>query len=303
MEHSEKTIRSAIETGRESLRQRMRALQKSQQRLQTTVSATGGLGFADRTGQPHPAPKPRARENSKEEARIHHVLENVIARHDDREQLLRRLITVQDEERCRIARELHDEMGQSLTAMLMGLKHLETTCRDNEAVCQQLHQLQELTNAMSRELHDLAVRLRPASLTDCTLREALCQYTSNWSRRSGIVADFHCGDEVPQQLPADVKSAVYRFVQESLNNVVKHAQAKHVSVVVMEWGGLLTVIVEDNGTGFDCLTCGNDRHGLVGMRERLEAIGGHLNLESSLGQGTTLFARIPLSRITEVACE
>lgn len=293
MEHSEQAIRSAIETCRESLRQRMLALQESQQRLQTTVSATGGLGFADGAGLPHSVSRSRARGNPKDEARIHHVVENEIARHDGRDQLLRRLITVQDEERRRIARELHDEMGQSLTAMLMGLKHLEDSCRDNSAVCQQLLQLQQLTDAMSRELHDLAVRLRPASLADCTLRDALIQYISNWSSRSGIKADFHCGDEVPQQMPPEIESAIYRFVQESLNNVVKHAQAKRVSIVLMEWGGLLTVIVEDNGVGFDCHACGHGRHGLVGMRERLAAIGGHLELESSPGQGTSLFARIP----------
>jgi signal transduction histidine kinase len=146
----------------------------------------------------------------------------------------------------------------------------------------------------------VAWQLRPTSIDELGLRATLRTYVADWSEQSGIGADFYCEDETIDQLPDDVRTAVFRIIQESLTNVTRHApQANWVSVVISRSDTLLRLTIEDNGNGFDVAEQ-QDRvrqHrslGIAGMRERLSLIGGTLDIESSPGNGTTLFARIPI---------
>jgi signal transduction histidine kinase len=133
------------------------------------------------------------------------------------------------------------------------------------------------------------------------LASALANYVSEWSAQYGIEADFHCGDDKLDELSDEVRTTIYRVVQEGLTNIAKHArQTTTVSVVIERFGTALRLMIEDDGCGFGAAGASepaaerNDGLGLAGMRERLALIGGTLEIESSPGAGTTLFARVPL---------
>ncbi len=210
--------------------------------------------------------------------------------------LLRRLGTAEEEQRHRIARELHDQMGQHLAALRLGLKSLE----GNPGQPGLLRRLQDLMNQVGKEVHRIAMELRPTALDDLGLPTALRNYVEEWSERSGIATDLRAPDGEAERLPAHVETAVYRIVQEALTNVLRHARASRVSVIVERRADHLLAIVEDNGTGFDVDAApaparGPGNLGLLGMRERAALAGGTLEIESSPGKGTTVFARVPLS--------
>jgi two-component system CheB/CheR fusion protein len=234
----------------------------------------------------------RVRERTAELLASNAALEEQVAQ---RRELLRRLGTAEEEQRHRIARELHDQMGQHLAALRLGLKSLE----GNPGQPGLLRQLQDLTNQVGKEVHRVAMELRPTALDDLGLPTALRNYAEEWSERSGIGIDFRGpGGEAPR-LPPHVETAVYRIVQEALTNVIRHARATRVSVIVERRPDHLLAIVEDNGTGFAAdAAAGPGRGpgglGLPGMKERAALAGGTLEIESSPGKGTTVFARIPL---------
>ncbi|HET9714107.1 MAG TPA: sensor histidine kinase, partial [Pyrinomonadaceae bacterium] len=238
----------------------------------------------------------RVEERTKELSRVNENLQAEIIKHKESEtarlQLLRRLVKAQEEERCRISRELHDQTGQHLTALLLGLKTLNNSSGNGSASLHKgLLQLQKLTERLVDETHHLAWELRPAALDDLGLETALSNYVEKWSERSSISLDFHSGlDRL--RLPMPVETAVFRIVQEALTNVLKHAQANRVSVMLEYRNDELLVIVEDNGRGFQP---GKEREGLglVGIHERVALVGGKLNIESEPGSGTTLVVRIP----------
>lgn len=292
MDSGDNLIRSTVETHRHALRVRMVELHESQQRLQETLAQVHAAA-------PLPAPAHRRRDAANE-TRPHF---NTAGRgrellpEMDRPVVSPSFLAAQREERRRIARELHDEMGQPLAALLLGLKSVEQACSD-EPVRKRLQELQELTDEICQAVEHLTLRLRPAVLDEVRLPEALAQHIEAWSERTGIEADFHFGPRIAARLTAEAESALYRVIQEALTNVVKHAQASRVSVVVTERGEQLTVIVEDDGRGFEV---SQDRSsggfGLVGMKERLSALGGKLDIESSPGGGTTLYARIPVESL------
>jgi len=238
----------------------------------------------------------RVEERTAELSRVNENLQAEIIKHKESEtarlQLLRRLVTAQEEERRRISRELHDQTGQHLTALLLGLKTLNNSSDNGSASLHKgLLQLQKLTERLVDEAHHLAWELRPAALDDLGLETALSNYVEKWSDRSSISLDFHSGLG-KLRLPAPVETAVFRIVQEALTNVLKHAQANRVSVMLEYRNDELLVIVEDNGRGFQP---GQERDGLglVGIRERVACVGGKLNIESEPGSGTTLVVRIP----------
>ena len=132
------------------------------------------------------------------------------------------------------------------------------------------------------------------------MRKALASYIADWGERYGTEVDFHCDDQDLDEVPSEVGTTVYRIVQEGLTNIVKHAQGpSDVSVVIRRVGATLQVIIEDNGCGFDVGAIaakpgGYGGLGLDGMRGRLILIGGTLEVESAVGAGTTIFARIAL---------
>ena len=218
----------------------------------------------------------------------------------ERTQLLRRLVVAQEEERHRIARELHDYMGQYLAALMLELKLLKDSSQAAPHIQSAISKLQEMTAEFSQGVRHLALELRPPALEDLGLHAALSNYLERWWERYGIIVDLHTNGLLNRRFPAYAEIALYRVVQEALNNVLKHAQAQHVSLVLEYRGGRVLAIIEDDGCGFNVDAALNApvaerRLGLTGMRERVESAGGTLGIESSPGVGTTLVVRIPVS--------
>jgi len=237
----------------------------------------------------------RVEERTKELSRVNENLQTEISRHKESEtarlELLRRLVTAQEEERRRISRELHDQTGQHLAALLLGLKTLNNSTNGSTALHNSLFQLQKLTERLVEDAHHLAWELRPAALDDLGLENAISNYVEKWSERNSIPLDFHSGLN-KLRLPPPVETAVFRIVQEALTNVLKHAEATRVSVMLEYRYDELLVIVEDNGHGFQTEVERNGL-GLIGINERVGLVGGKLNIESAPGLGTTLAIRIP----------
>jgi PAS domain S-box-containing protein len=235
------------------------------------------------------------------EQQVRHQAQKIEAE-AERLELLHRLVDAQEQERLRIARELHDQMGQDLTGLSLGLKSLEVAV-ETDGGSNTLRWLQSLTAQIGSNLHRTAWELRPTSLDDVGLVRALETYIADWSERFGIRIDFHVAgiDEICFT-SSEVESTAYRLVQEALTNVLKHAQAVTVSLVLERHEDWLQIIVEDDGRGFDPDAVAIHRHlGLAGMRERLALVGGTLTIDSTIGTGTTLYFRIPLSGSRKLA--
>ena len=216
----------------------------------------------------------------------------------ERDVLRRRLIAAEDDERRRLARELHDEAGQHLAALGLGLQALSNVAAPGSEVDRRAEQLRALVTTLGQELHGVAVRLRQRALDDFGLEAALVSDAKEWSKRSGIPIDI-LADVKAGRLPAAVESTVYRIVQEALTNVAKHSGATRVGVVVERRGRWVHVIIEDDGSGFDPGAISPVRQpagglGLLGIRERVELLGGELDIESSPGGGATIFVRLPI---------
>jgi PAS domain S-box-containing protein len=214
---------------------------------------------------------------------------------EERARLLRQLVQGQEEERRRIARELHDEMGQHLTALRIGLELLDSP-RDSNAI----DRLKDIMGRIDRGLDRLALELRPAALDDVGLDAAASQLTEEFTDISNIEVDLHICHAAEKRLPSAVETTLYRILQEALTNVWKHSSAKKVSVIVDRRGDQVQMIIEDDGCGFDPDDSGARRRagthfGLLGMRERVAVRGGTFTLESSPGNGTSLFIRLPVA--------
>ncbi len=204
---------------------------------------------------------------------------------------LRRVVAGQELERTRLARELHDETGQSLTSILLGLKTVEEA-EAAEEMRAAAAGLRDLVVSTLRNVRRLAVELRPSALDDFGLVPALERLTATVAERGGPSVDLvaQLGEE---RLPAEVETALYRIVQEALTNVVKHAEATGVSVVLTRTPSSVTAVIEDDGRGLRP-DSGDAGLGLGGMRERLALLDGKLRIESAPGRGTTIVAEVPL---------
>jgi len=201
---------------------------------------------------------------------------------------LRRVVAGQEIERRRLARELHDETGQALTSILLGLRHVEEA---NAGI--DVADLRELVVGTLQDVRRLAVQLRPKALDDFGLIPALERLVQTFAEASGIRVELEAnvGD---QRLPTEVETTLYRLVQEALTNVVKHAGANEVSILVFRRDDMLTAVLEDNGSGFDPDAVRSDSLGLDGMRERVALHDGRLTVESAPGAGTTLRVEVPV---------
>ena len=222
----------------------------------------------------------------------------------ERVELRRQLNVAEEEERRRLARELHDEVGQHLTALGLEVQSLADNAGGNLAIVERASLLRDMVNALGRALHSVAVRLRPKVLDDFGLDAALAAYAEEWSQRTGIPVDVHASHG-PERLPMAVESAIYRVVQEALTNVARHSGASHAGVVVERRDGSIVAIIEDSGRGFDLAELltnpnGRGRLGLLGVRERASLLGGSMDIETSPGGGTTLFVRIPIADSSEL---
>lgn len=214
------------------------------------------------------------------------------------QQLSRRILQAQEEERARLSRELHDEAAQALTSLLVHLRLLERTQEPADAQ-RRVQELRELTAAALENVRRVALDLRPKILDDLGLVPALEWRVDELNSLDGIHASFQAkGFE--QRLPRHIELSLYRIGQESLSNVARHAQASEVSVSLMQADDEVVLSVSDNGCGFhpDLLVSHQPRGlGLLGMRERVAMIGGKLEILSQRGQGTHVRASVPLQGI------
>jgi signal transduction histidine kinase len=206
---------------------------------------------------------------------------------------LRRVVSAQEQERRRLARELHDETGQALTSILLGLRTVEEAGGEEE-VRAAVAEVRELVRSTLQDVRRLAVELRPKALDDFGLVAALERLTESFTEQTGIAVGFESLLPAARLTP-EIETALYRIVQESLTNIVKHAQAHSVSIVLGRKRDTVSVIVEDDGVGFDPDRPREGGLGLIGMRERVSLIGGRLTIESRPGAGTTFVAEVPVS--------
>ncbi|HUJ93095.1 MAG TPA: GAF domain-containing protein [Gaiellaceae bacterium] len=207
---------------------------------------------------------------------------------------LQRVVTAQELERRRLARELHDETGQALTSILLSLSALEEV-HDERELHAAVAEVRELVRSTLQDVRQLAVELRPKVLDDFGLVAALERLTESFGEQTGISVHFQQLLPTAGRLPAEVETALYRIVQESLTNIVKHARATSVSVVLTRKDDSVSVVVEDDGVGFEPARERDGGIGLAGMRERVALLGGRLAIESRPGAGTTFVAEVPLT--------
>jgi len=213
-------------------------------------------------------------------------------------QLLARLAVVQEEERRRVARDVHDQLGQPMTALRMQIEALELRAGADPALAAAVERTMQLAEDLDRSIDFLTWELRSASVERLELSASLSDLVRSWSERFDLPADYHAEGGHDHALSADASVQVYRIVQEALHNVRKHAQATRVTVLFTHNGQEAAIAVEDDGRGFspDRLETGLAGHfGLVGMRERARLIGGSLTIESAPGQGTSIVVRVPHS--------
>ncbi len=217
-----------------------------------------------------------------------------------RADLLRRLVTAQEDERRRVARELHDSVGQLLSALSLAVASVRGAEPLTLQTLARLDVVQRVTDELGRTMHDLAVRLRPTALDDFGLKVALQSLINEWSARTGVDVHFQSvGLEVIRFAP-EVETALYRVIQEALTNITKHAAARLVSVVVERHSGSAIVVVEDDGVGFDpdaLVSAG--RLGLLGMQERVTLVGGSLQIEAAPQAGTSIRVCVPIQTSPE----
>jgi signal transduction histidine kinase len=223
------------------------------------------------------------------------LFEQVRAGHERLQMLSRRLVEVQEGERRYVARELHDEAGQILTALKFGLRLLEQDVDNRENLLAGIAELISLSDRILENIHRLAMDLRPASLDHLGLVATLEQLVEDTHKRYNINVRFKAaGFSETQRLPAYVETNLYRIVQEALTNAVRHASAGSVDVILELRDGSAVAIVEDDGDGFDIAQVDKSGHlGLLGMEERAQMMGGVLQIESSRGRGTTIVVEVP----------
>ena len=211
-----------------------------------------------------------------------------------RARLLRRLVVAQEEERRRLARNLHDGLGQRLTALRLMLESLASQFAASDASARAADALEMLAR-IDQDVDFIAWELRPAALDELGLGKVLETYVNEWSRQTGVPARFRLRPTTLPRFPDEIETSIYRIAQESLNNVAKHARAQSVNVLLDLRDNDLQLVVEDNGVGIHSTASGETMIGLTGMRERALAVGGALELEPTPGGGTTVLACIPIS--------
>jgi PAS domain S-box-containing protein len=218
----------------------------------------------------------------------------------ERGRLLRRIVLTQEEERSRIAREMHDQFGQQLSALNLKLAVLQQACGEQTELREQTESLQAIARQLDTDVEFLVWELRPTTLDDLGLLAALTNYLKNWSKHVGIHAELHTRGMEKDRLTEEIETVLYRVMQEALNNVAKHAGAENVDILLERRSDQVSLIVEDDGDGFDdehAFDEGQKGLGLMGMRERTALVGGMFEIESSPGDGTTVVVRIPAPHV------
>jgi PAS domain S-box-containing protein len=232
------------------------------------------------------------------------VTQRKIAERSRREsEIMHRIVEAQESERHRIARDLHDHLGQRMSALRMRIESLTDECGENASLSRSIGEVQESAMSIDRDIGFLSWELRPTELENFGLVNALSSFVREWSNQHGIAAEFHsytaAFEYEGNRLSEPVETNLYRIAQEALNNVRKHADARNVSVL-LQMKDVVTLIIEDDGLGFENDEESIDRTkpgglGLVSMQERAALLKGDLEIDSSCGSGTTVRARVPLT--------
>jgi signal transduction histidine kinase len=225
-------------------------------------------------------------------------VETAERRHVEQEriQLLTRLVLAQEDERRRIARDLHDQLGQQLTALRLTLEMIKAQSVGRPELRVQVETLEALARQLDEDIAFRVWELRPTVLENLGLQAALTNYVRHWSKHFGIRAQLHTGRSTDERLTLEAETMMYRLAQESLNNVAKHARADHVDVVLERSAEHVSLIIEDNGVGFDASSAepAGEGLGLIGMRERAALVDADFQIESTPGRGTTVIVRAPV---------
>ena len=215
-----------------------------------------------------------------------------------RTELLSRLVFAQEDERRRIAREMHDQFGEHLTSLSRCVERLAALAAGHPQLAAEADTLDRVAQRLDRDVEHLAWELRPTALDDLGLRAALANYAKDWSARVGVPVQIHTAGLLDDRLPSEVETTLYRIAQEALTNIAKHAQASRVDVLLERRADAVVLAIEDNGIGFDCeadagaAPVAARSFGLLGMQERASLIGATLSVESAPGRGTTVLLRM-----------
>ena len=215
----------------------------------------------------------------------------------ERIQLLTRLVLAQEDERRRIARDLHDQLGQQLTALRLTLETLKAQSIERSDLRVQVETLEALARQLDEDIAFRVWELRPTVLENLGLQAALTNYVGHWSKHFGIRVQLHTGPSTDERLTPEAETMMYRLAQEALNNVAKHARADRVDVVLECTAEQVSLIIEDTGVGFDISSAHTAGRGLglIGMRERAVLVGADFQIESTPGRGTTVIVRAPVA--------
>jgi two-component system sensor histidine kinase UhpB len=261
------------------LRRRFSPLDELIERIETIDPADPGEFYA-----------PGASESAEEVDRLAAAFRRMLERIDtERRRSGRLVLRAQEEERRRLARDLHDEVNQSLTAILLRLEALNQSAPPG--VEDALAEVKRLVNQAMDELLTLARQLRPSALDDHGLTSAIVSQVRRFSAQTGIRADVRTSGD-PVELESDQEIAAYRFAQEALSNVAQHAGATHVEVEMSVNGHALELSVRDDGQGFDPEAVEGGGIGLMGMAERARLVGARLDVDSRPGGGTALTLQV-----------
>jgi signal transduction histidine kinase len=212
--------------------------------------------------------------------------------------MLKRLVQTQEDERKRISRDLHDQLGQQLTALRLKLEALRANHALEPKLLNAIDETQELAQQIDSDVSFLTWELRPTALDNLGLRNALANFVVEWSKNYGIPAEFHTARLRKARLMPEIDINLYRIAQEALNNTLKHAKATKVDVLLEFGKSDVVLVIEDNGIGFNPEARSKPKDsgqglGLIGMRERAALLGGTLQIESARHKGTTIIARVP----------
>jgi len=230
------------------------------------------------------------------ERNVHEKYRESLQAQREMKKLSKRLVEAEERQRRAISRELHDEVGQSLSALLIDVENLTKTSSEDGSFRHGLQRIKTLAENCVNEVRNMSLLLRPSMLDDLGLVAALDWQAREVSKRTGMLVDV-TEENVPNDLPEEYKTCVYRIVQEALNNCSKHAYARKVRVIVRQDPNHLRVCIEDDGKGFDASRVRG--LGLVGMGERVSQLGGVLKVESDPARGTRLRVDLPLVASTD----
>jgi PAS domain S-box-containing protein len=214
-----------------------------------------------------------------------------------RQRLMQKVINTQEDERKRISRDIHDHLGQEMTALRLQLQSFREQLENDTKLTEQFDKLLETAENLDSTIDFIAWELRPAALEEIGLEAAINKYVRNWSNQVKATTEVRAAVPADKRLAHAVEVNLYRIVQEALNNIAKHAKADNVSILLEKPEDKIVLIIEDDGVGFDVeeKLNRNEGLGLIGMGERAALINGEVEIESAIGNGTTIYVRVPPS--------